>query len=112
MSILAIVSLRRYEAYFGFAFELKSPSRTVSMCPYSPYSPYLIQYIDFFILFQAIYCIVLYVGIIGHKVFHGVLREEFLELTIELTCQRLVVTDDQRGLIKGCDHIGHGKGLT
>ena len=49
--------------------------------------------------------------VIGHKIFHCVLREKFLHLAVELACQCLVVGNDQRGLVQCLDDIGHGKGF-
>ena len=49
--------------------------------------------------------------IIGDKVFHRILREEFLHLAVQLGRQRLVVGNDQRRFLEPLDHIRHCKGL-
>ena len=49
---------------------------------------------------------------LGDKVFYRVLREKFLELTVKLSRQCLIVRNDQRWLIKLCDDVRHRKGLT
>ena len=51
------------------------------------------------------------VFILGHKVFYRIFREKFLELTVELACQSLVVGYDQGGLVQGGDDVCHGKGF-
>ena len=51
------------------------------------------------------------VFILGHEVFHRVLREEFLELAVELPGQGLIVRYDQSGLVQSLDDVGHGEGL-
>ena len=53
----------------------------------------------------------LVVVVIGDEVLHPVLREELLELVVELGGQGLVVGDDQGGLLEALDDIGHGVGL-
>ena len=50
-------------------------------------------------------------GTLGDKIFHRVVREKFLELTVELRRQGLVVSDDQRGFIQLRNDIRHGKRL-
>ena len=51
------------------------------------------------------------VFILGHEVFHRVLREEFLELAVELPGQGLIVRYDQSRLVQCLDDVGHGEGL-
>lgn len=50
--------------------------------------------------------------LLGYKIFHCILREKFLELTVKLSRQCLIVRNDQRWLIKLCDDVRHCKGLT
>lgn len=50
-------------------------------------------------------------GTLGHKILHCILREELLEFAVKLCSKRLVVTDDQRGLLHSLYNIGHGEGL-
>ena len=50
-------------------------------------------------------------AILGHKIFHRILREELLELPVQLSGEGLIVRYDQSGLVQGGDHIRHGKGL-
>ena len=57
-------------------------------------------------------CLRLIIIVIGDKIFHCILREEFLEFTVKLSRQCLVVRNDQRWLIKLCDDVRHRKGLT
>ena len=54
----------------------------------------------------------LVVVVVGHVVLHGVLREEALELAVELGGQRLVVAQDERGLVDVGDDVGDGEGLS
>ncbi len=49
---------------------------------------------------------------LGDKIFHCILREKLLELTVKLSRQCLIVRNDQRWLIKLCDDVRHCKGLT
>ena len=49
--------------------------------------------------------------IIGNKIFHCILRKEFLHFPVKLCGQRFIMGNDQRRLIKLLNHIGHGKGL-
>src|SRR5439155_23018046 len=53
----------------------------------------------------------LVVVVLADEVLNRVLQEEALELAIELGRQRLVVDDDQRGLLDALDHVGEGEGL-
>jgi hypothetical protein len=53
----------------------------------------------------------LVVIVIGDEIFDGVVREERLELAVELGGQRLVGGEDQRRALRRLDHLGHGKGL-
>ncbi len=54
----------------------------------------------------------LVVIIVRHEVFDRIFWKEFLELTIKLTSQGLVVGDDQGWLIDTGDNLAHGIGLT
>ncbi len=56
-------------------------------------------------------CFGLVVVVVADEVLHRVLGEEALELAIELGRQRLVVDDDQRGLLDPLDHVGEREGL-
>ena len=53
----------------------------------------------------------LIVVVVGHKVFHGIVREKFLELRAQLGSQRLVMGQHQSGTLDGLNHLGHGIGL-
>ena len=53
----------------------------------------------------------LVVVVVADEVLHGVLGEELLELGVELCGQRLVVAEDERGLLHALYHVGHGEGL-
>ena len=57
-------------------------------------------------------CLRLIIIVIRNKIFHCILREEFLEFTVKLSRQCLIVRNDQRWLIKLCDDVRHRKGLT
>ena len=57
-------------------------------------------------------CLRLIIIVIGDKVFHCILREKFLELTVKLSRQCLIVRNDQSRLIQLCDDVRHCKGLT
>ena len=48
---------------------------------------------------------------LGHKVFHRIFREKFLELTVQLSSEGLIVRYYQSGLVQRLYDIGHGKGL-
>jgi hypothetical protein len=48
---------------------------------------------------------------LAYKIFYRVLREKFLELTVELTRQSLIVRNDQSRLVEGGYDICHRKGL-
>ena len=50
--------------------------------------------------------------IVAYKIFHCILREEFLELTVQLGRQGFIVRYYYSGLVKLGDNISHGKGLT
>ncbi len=54
----------------------------------------------------------LVVVVVRYKVFNGVVREESLELTVELGGECLVMTDDEGGPLYLFDDLGHGKGLS
>ena len=49
---------------------------------------------------------------LGHKVFHRIFREKFLELTVQLSSEGLIVRYYQSGLVKLLDDIRHREGLT
>ena len=53
----------------------------------------------------------LVVIVVADEILHRVVGEKLFELLIELTGQRLVMDQNQRGLLHLRDHIGHGKGL-
>ena len=53
----------------------------------------------------------LVVVVVADVVFHGVVREETLHFLVELRRQRLVVTEDERGLPGAGNHVGHGESL-
>ena len=57
-------------------------------------------------------CLRLVIIIIGDKVFHCVLREEFLHLSVKLRCQCFIVRKYQSWFVKLCDDVRHGEGLT
>lgn len=48
---------------------------------------------------------------LGHKTLHRILREELLELPVQLSSQGLIVRYGQSGLVQGGDYVGHGKSL-
>ena len=54
----------------------------------------------------------LVVIIVGDKIFHGIVREKLLKLTVKLTGQGLVVGDDQGWLVDFGNDLAHGIGLT
>ena len=56
-------------------------------------------------------CLRLIVVVIGDEIFHGVIREEALKLVKQLSCQGLVVRDDQGRTLDLFDDICQGKGL-
>jgi hypothetical protein len=53
----------------------------------------------------------LVVVVVADKVFDGILREQRLELLVELRRQGFVVGDDQCGPLHGLDDIGHREGF-
>ncbi len=53
----------------------------------------------------------LVVVVIGDEILDGVVREEALELAIELRGQRLVGREHQRRALRRLDHLRHGEGL-
>ena len=53
----------------------------------------------------------LVVVVIGDEVLHRILREELLELTVQLGRQGLVGRQDNGGPLDRLDHVGHGEGL-
>ncbi len=53
----------------------------------------------------------LVVVVIGDEVFDRVLREEVLELVVELRGEGLVVRQDERRTVDLLDDLGHGEGL-
>ena len=48
---------------------------------------------------------------VADEIFDGVVREKALELGVKLRGERLVVRNDQRGLVHVLDDVGHGEGL-
>ena len=54
----------------------------------------------------------LIVIVVRHKIDHGVVREELLELARKLGGEGFVGGHDQRWLTESFDGLGHGKGLT
>ena len=79
------------------------------------------QFVDLFI-YGRIFCYIriwwwyvcfgLVVIVIGHKILHGILREKFLELAVQLGSKGFIVRDYQSGLVKLLDHVCHGKCLS
>ncbi|MBA7484268.1 hypothetical protein ES707_19792 [subsurface metagenome] len=53
----------------------------------------------------------LVVVVIGDEILDRIVREEILELAIELGGQRLVRRKDQRRALRRLDHLGHGVGF-
>src|SRR5690606_12720524 len=53
----------------------------------------------------------LVVIVVGDEVFYGILREEALELAIELGSESFIVRDDEGRLFCARNNIGHGEGL-
>ena len=53
----------------------------------------------------------LIVIVVRHKIDHGVVREEFLELARELSGKRFIGSHDQRRLPQGLNGLGHREGL-
>ena len=53
----------------------------------------------------------LVVVVVGDEILDRVVREELLELGIELRGERLVGREDQRRALRLLDHLGHGEGL-
>ena len=54
----------------------------------------------------------LVVIIVGNEVFHRVIGEKLLELTIKLAGQRFIMGDNQSRLVDLSDNLTHGIGLT
>ena len=54
----------------------------------------------------------LVVIIVGNEVFHRVIGEKLLELTIKLAGQRFIMGDNQCRLVDLSDNLTHGIGLT
>ena len=50
--------------------------------------------------------------LLGDKIFHCVIGEEFLKLTIQLGCQCFIVCNNQCRFVHLLDNVCHGKGLT
>ena len=83
-----------------------------SLCrPFRSFRFFSLQYIDISIISASIYCVAVFINILGHKIFHRVFREKFLELVVGLPGQGLIVRYDQSGLVQGGDDVGHGEGL-
>ena len=53
----------------------------------------------------------LVVVVVGDEILHRVVREELLELAVELGRQGLVGGQDQGGEVDPGDDVGHGEGL-
>ena len=53
----------------------------------------------------------LVVVVIGDEILDGVVREEALELAVELGGERLVRREDEGRALRRLDHLGHGEGL-
>ncbi|CDD52449.1 unknown [Bacteroides sp. CAG:875] len=79
------------------------------------------QLVDFLVDGQVLFyigvgrrdvCLRLIIVIVRHVVFHGVVREEVLELPVELCGQRLVVAQDEGRLVHVLDDIGNGESLS
>lgn len=51
------------------------------------------------------------VVVVTHEVVHGIVGEELLELACELSCQRLVGCENERGHLQALDGLGHREGL-
>ena len=49
---------------------------------------------------------------LGDKILHGILREEFFHFTVKLRRQCFIVRKYQSWFIKLCDDVRHGEGLT
>ena len=56
-------------------------------------------------------CLGLIVVVVRHKIDHGVVREEFLELARKLSGKRFVGSHDQRRLPQGLNSLSHREGL-
>jgi len=54
----------------------------------------------------------LVVVVVGNEVLHGIVREEILELAIQLGCQGFIVSQHNRRALDALNHIGNGEGLT
>ena len=50
--------------------------------------------------------------IVGHKVLYGIVRKKFLELTVELCRQSLVMSNDKRWFIQLLDDVCHREGFS
>ncbi len=53
----------------------------------------------------------LVIVVVGDKILHRVVREELLELRVELGSQGLVVRHHKRGSLQLLDDVCHGEGL-
>ena len=53
----------------------------------------------------------LVIVVIGDEVFHAAVREERTEFAAQLSCQRFVMRDHQRGLLHPLNDRGHGEGF-
>ncbi|CCX41509.1 unknown [Clostridium sp. CAG:1024] len=56
-------------------------------------------------------CLRLVIVVIRNEVLHSGIRKKLLELGAELCGERLVVRDDERGLLHALDDLRHGEGL-
>ena len=53
----------------------------------------------------------LIIVVVGDEILHGVVREEALELAVELRGERLVGGENDRGSLGLFDQLGHREGL-
>ena len=51
-------------------------------------------------------------GTLGDEIFYGIVREKFLELTVELCRQSFVMSNNQRRFIQLLDDIRHREGFS
>ena len=79
------------------------------------------HFFDFFINLRIFFNIGVrtgYIGfrliiiVIGYKVFHGIIREKFFELTIQLCCQRFIVGNYQCRTIGLSNDVCHSECFT
>ena len=82
------------------------------LCPFAFSLSFVMLYIVLFYIIQSIYSIQINIKILGDKVFHCVLREEFLHLAVELRCQCFIVGKYQSWFVEPGNDIRHSEGLT